>query len=248
MKNNTYYLAPLAPYRADFPEAMAQLDEWQRDAAMRRARLTLAEAPLSIGVMGQVKAGKSSFLNSLLFGGRSLLPEAATPKTANLTRIRYAAKPSFTARFYQPQDWALIEQQAASDLPDDTSRAARELVESARASGEDIPKLLAQGEINLHADDIDGLLGVLDEYVGGDGRLTSLVAETELALPIDELIGIEIVDTPGMNDPVVSRTAKTREYMGQCDVVFFLTRASQFLDSSDQALLTVQLPQRASNA
>jgi len=194
--------------------------------------------------MGQVKAGKSSFLNSLLFGGRSLLPEAATPKTANLTRIRYAAKPSFTARFYQPQDWALIEQQAASDLPDDTSRAARELVESARASGEDIPKLLAQGEINLHADDIDGLLGVLDEYVGGDGRLTSLVAETELALPIDELIGIEIVDTPGMNDPVVSRTAKTREYMGQCDVVFFLTRASQFLDSSDQALLTVQLPQK----
>lgn len=244
MKNNTHYLTPLAPYRVDFPEALAQLDEWQRDAAIRRARLTLAEAPLSIGVMGQVKAGKSSFLNSLLFGGRSLLPEAATPKTANLTRIRYAAKPSFTARFYQPEDWALIEQQAASDLPDDTSRAARELVASARASGEDIAALLAKGEINLHADDIDGLLGVLNEYVGGDGRLTSLVAETELALPIDELIGIEIVDTPGMNDPVVSRTAKTREYMGQCDVVFFLTRASQFLDSSDQALLTVQLPQK----
>lgn len=237
-------LSLLNQWKKDFPEALAQINEWQRDADIRRARLTLTEAPLSIGIMGQVKAGKSSFLNSLLFGGYSLLPEAATPKTANLTRIRYAPKPSLTVRFYQADDWALIEKQASSNLYDDTCQAARELVESAHASGEDIQKLLTKGEISLQADDMNGLMGKLNDYVGGDGRLTSLVAATELALPIDELIGIEIVDTPGMNDPVVSRTAKTREYMSQCDVVFFLTRTSQFLDASDQMLLTVQLPQK----
>ena len=44
---------------------------------------------LNIAIMGQVKAGKSSFLNALLFDGKPVLPTAATPKTANLTRISY---------------------------------------------------------------------------------------------------------------------------------------------------------------
>lgn len=234
----------LTDWQPDFPEACALLAEAGRDAAARRNRLTLAEAPLSIGVMGQVKAGKSSFLNSLLFGGQALLPEAATPKTANLTRIRYADKPRFTAHFYAPKDWALIEQQAAGNSPDEASRAARELVESARASGDDIPKLLAQGNLQVEAEDLGGLLGKLNDFTGSDGRLTALVAETELALPLEQLKGIEIVDTPGMNDPVVSRTHKTREYMALCDVVFFLSRSSQFLDASDQALMSAQLPSK----
>ena len=53
----------LTDWQTDFPEACALLAEAGRDAAARRARLTLTEAPLSIGVMGQIKAGKSSFLN-----------------------------------------------------------------------------------------------------------------------------------------------------------------------------------------
>ena len=44
---------------------------------------------LNIGVVGQVKAGKSSFLNTLLFGGQEILPKAATPKTATLTKMEY---------------------------------------------------------------------------------------------------------------------------------------------------------------
>ncbi|HOD55266.1 MAG TPA: dynamin family protein, partial [Candidatus Cloacimonadota bacterium] len=40
---------------------------------------------LSIGIIGQVKAGKSSFLNSLVFEGKDILPKAAAPMTAALT-------------------------------------------------------------------------------------------------------------------------------------------------------------------
>ena len=47
---------------------------------------------LNIGVIGQVKAGKSSFLNTLLFGGKEILPKASTPKTATLTKMEYAEK------------------------------------------------------------------------------------------------------------------------------------------------------------
>ena len=44
---------------------------------------------LNIGIIGRVKAGKSTFLNSLLFDGKNVLPSAVTPKTAALTRIEY---------------------------------------------------------------------------------------------------------------------------------------------------------------
>ena len=45
---------------------------------------------LNIGVVGQVKAGKSSFLNTLLFNGQDILPKASTPKTATLTKMEYS--------------------------------------------------------------------------------------------------------------------------------------------------------------
>lgn len=231
------------PYRPDFPEAFSALDEWLRDAAARRARWTLAQTPLSIGVMGQIKAGKSSFLNQLLFGGQPLLPEAATPKTANLTRIHHAEAPCFTAHFYAPESWAALEKLAASEAQDISACAARELVQQATHDhGSNIASLLAQGKIELHADDVGDLLGRINDYVGAEGRFTPLVESSELALPLQELVGIEIVDTPGMNDPVVSRTDKTRAYMAQCDVVFFLSPVGRLLDDSDQQLLAAQLP------
>lgn len=233
----------LTPYRSDFPESFTALDEWQRDAAARRARCMQEHALLSIGVMGQIKAGKSSFLNQLLFDGQPLLPEAATPKTANLTRIRHAAAPCFTAHFYSPESWARLEKLAASEALDLAASAARELVQQVRRDhGADIAALLAQGKAELHAGDISELLGRINDYVGAEGRFTPLVESSELALPLPGLAGIEIVDTPGMNDPVVSRTDKTRQYMAQCDVVFFLSPAGRLLDDSDQQLLAAQLP------
>lgn len=236
-------LASLCAYRPDFPDAFAALDDWLRDAATRRARWTLQQAPLSIGVMGQIKAGKSSFLNQLLFGGQPLLPEAATPETANLTRIHHAEVPRFTAHFYAPESWAALEKLAGSEAQDLAARSARDLVQQARRGhGDGIASLLAQGRVDLHAGDIADLVGRINDYVGAEGRFTPLVESSELALPLPGLAGIEIVDTPGMNDPVVSRTDKTRAYMAQCDVVFFLSPSGRLLDDSDQQLLAAQLP------
>lgn len=233
----------LFTYRPDFPEAFAALDEWQRDAAARRARWALEKTPLSIGVMGQIKAGKSSFLNQLLFDGQPLLPEAATPKTANLTRICHADAPCFTAHFYTPESWAVLEKLAVSEAGDLAACSARELVQQAKKEhGVGIAELLTEGKAELYAGDSRDLLGRINDYVGAEGRFTPLVESSELALPLPQLMGIEIVDTPGMNDPVVSRTDKTRTYMAQCDVVFFLSPSGRLLDDSDQQLLAAQLP------
>ena len=67
---------------------------------------------LSIGIVGAMKAGKSSFLNACIFGGRDVLPKAATPMTAALTRIRYSETPQATVHFYERKDWEKIEDNA----------------------------------------------------------------------------------------------------------------------------------------
>ncbi|GAA8555422.1 hypothetical protein HpBT281_10450 [Helicobacter pylori] len=59
---------------------------------------------LKVGIVGHVKAGKSSLLNALIFEGKDVLPKAATPMTASLTILKYAQNLSAEAQFYDEQD------------------------------------------------------------------------------------------------------------------------------------------------
>ncbi|MFM9500931.1 dynamin family protein, partial [Streptomyces galilaeus] len=65
-----------------------------------------------------------------------------------------------------------------------------------------------------------------------------------LALNLPGLKDIEVVDTPGLNDPIVSRGRRTQEFLGQCDVIFLLSYCGQFLDSQDMALLAQNIPNK----
>ena len=62
------------------------------------------EDKLIIGVIGQMKCGKSTFLNSFLFG-RPLLPAATTPMTAALSVITYGDRKGLEAEFYTQNEW-----------------------------------------------------------------------------------------------------------------------------------------------
>lgn len=235
-------LNQLLPTAESFNEWQA-LQELKPDFEQKINRFSQEQQLLSIGIMGQVKAGKSTFLNALLFKGQSILPEAATPKTANLTRITYGEKPRLVVEYYTPEEWLEIEQLANSGADNSQAKVSKELLTMANANDLNIQTILAGGsEQEFLAKDIDELLDKLNQYVGDNGQHTALVKMTHLYLPREELRGYEVVDTPGMNDPVQSRTQKTRDYMGECDVVFFLSRASQFLDQSDMNLLAEQLP------
>ncbi len=59
---------------------------------------------LKVGIIGRVKAGKSSLLNALIFEGVEVLPKAATPMTASLTILKYAKTLSAEVEFYSPKD------------------------------------------------------------------------------------------------------------------------------------------------
>ncbi|KHK63816.1 hypothetical protein JZ00_16410 [Pseudomonas frederiksbergensis] len=235
---------------------------------------------LRIAVVGQMKAGKSSFLNAAFFG-RDLLPKADTPMTAALTKIVYAPKAKAEVVFYSADDWEVIEQRAneypkayaeaerrlnepqKSDSPfakatatprmhtaqeidrhvPEAIRSSRELVEMARRRGLDVRDYLGKTEVLDVAGGAESLAHALHEYVGSGGRFTAITKMSVLHVDDKRLQGLEIIDTPGFNDPVVSRGQITRSFLGQCDVIFLLSAVSQFLTSSDMAVLREQLPE-----
>ena len=206
-------------------------------------RFEQEQQTLNIAIMGQVKAGKSSFLNALLFDGKPVLPTAATPKTANLTRISYGEIPALEIEYYSKEEWDEIEKLAQEKDESEAVKVAKELVEMVSTAQINVQEVLEQQTKRIESSFIGDLVNTLNQYTGNNGQYTALVKMTRLYLPNDELKGFDIIDTPGMNDPVISRTQKTKEEMARCDVVFFLSRASQFLDQSDIHLLTDQLPQ-----
>ncbi|MGM0609268.1 MAG: dynamin family protein, partial [Candidatus Muiribacteriota bacterium] len=68
------------------------------------------ERLLQIGIVGRVKAGKSSLLNALLFNGENILPKAATPMTAALTQLSYGNELSSEVEFFTKEDFVKIKE------------------------------------------------------------------------------------------------------------------------------------------
>lgn len=225
-----------------FPEGIRNVQSLAVEFSAKLERFRAEEQRLSIGVMGQVKAGKSTFLNALLFDGEPVLPEAATPKTANLTLVTYGESPRLELEYYTEDEWRSLAELAAGQGTHPEARMARELMGMVRVSGIDPYEKTAAGTEIKELENIGELSGMLNDYAGENGRYTPVIKMIRLFIPREELRNLEVVDTPGMNDPVISRTEKTKEYMARCDVVFFLSRCGQFLDSSDIILLGSQIP------
>lgn len=92
---------------------------------------------LNIGVVGQVKAGKSSFLNTLLFEGKEILPKASTPKTATLTKMEYSEENVIQIEYYNSEEWEVLEENATVDLDDEIYTSAKEIVDMVKRNGVD---------------------------------------------------------------------------------------------------------------
>lgn len=67
---------------------------------------------MNIGIVGRVKAGKSSLLNALIFDGEPILPKAATPMTAALTTITWGEAFQAKVEFFSEKDISIIKNKA----------------------------------------------------------------------------------------------------------------------------------------
>ena len=92
-------------------------------------------------------------------------------------------------------------------------------------------------------EEIEGdIIHKLNNYVGAKGYYTPIVNYVELQVDNPNLKDLEIVDTPGLNDPIVSRGIKTKQFLRSCDVVLLLSPCSQFMDAKTVTLMARSLP------
>ncbi|WP_086282711.1 dynamin family protein [Campylobacter devanensis] len=230
---------------------------------------------LKIGILGRVKAGKSSFLNALIFKGKNVLPKAATPMTAALTILEYSDKFEANIEYYTKDDIDLMRKKhdkcleeiqksyeaqldklkqnnktgksdselqekadkfAKNQLKEDISLYAYyEQYEQIKKSNIDI-NTLSENE-NIVCSNYEELSDKLKEYVGSSGKYMPFTKSITLALNEEMLKDVKIIDTPGINDPIISREERTRALIADCDAVFLVSPSGQFLNDSDLELL-----------
>lgn len=191
---------------------------------------------LTIGVIGQMKCGKSTFLNSFVFED-TVLPAATTPMTAALSVITYGEQKKVVAEFYTNDEWEEQKAQAARSLDDvagDTMaeskiKAAKELVSKASRLGSYLKDYLGK----TREDSFENII----EYVGADGKYVSITKSVKIYYPKEYLKGVEIVDTPGFNDPIVSREERTKEFLKKADVVLMMLYAGRPFDATDRDII-----------
>ena len=207
------------------------IDEATLKAEIKRAE----EQKLTIGVIGQMKAGKSTFLNSFIFGD-TVLPAATSPMTASLSYITYGAEKKLVSEFYTPDEWAELRSTAQLPLSEgDESTAQGAKIKAAK---ELVSKSGKISQINslLGKTKEDSFSNLID-YVGADGKYIAITKAVTLYYPLEYLKGVEIVDTPGFNDPIVSREERTRQFLKQADVSLLLLYAGRAFDASDRDIL-----------
>ncbi|WQX87831.1 dynamin-like GTPase family protein [Helicobacter pylori] len=256
---------------------------------------------LKVGIIGRVKAGKSSLLNALIFEGVEVLPKAATPMTASLTILKYANTLSAEVEFYSPKDIAELkneheryvrefnrivgeevkkqkEKQSLSnrakegfksfgnkfnrnknpdEVPKERVLSDKEINERAEriakdklkgdeklvSSHDQYEKIKQSGLLNtknldprIQANSLQELNQKLLQFVGTDGKYMPYTKAVRISLNNPNLKDLEVIDTPGVNDPIASREERTKALLKDCDVVFIISPSGQFLTDSDMSL------------
>ncbi|GAA8636082.1 hypothetical protein HpDR72_13840 [Helicobacter pylori] len=256
---------------------------------------------LKVGIIGRVKAGKSSLLNALIFEGVEVLPKAATPMTASLTILKYAQNLSAEVEFYSPKDIAELENEheryvrefnrivdeevnkqkekqslsnrakervksfsnkfsrnkSTEAAPKERVLSDEEIVKRAEriaknelekdiklvSSYDQYEKMKKSGSLNtknldpcIQANSLEELNQKLLQFVGADGKYMPYTKAVQISLNNPNLKDLEVIDTPGVNDPIVSREERTKALLKDCDVVFIISPSGQFLTDSDMSL------------
>ncbi|WRF39401.1 dynamin family protein [Helicobacter pylori] len=88
----------------------------------------------------------------------------------------------------------------------------------------------------IQADSLEELNQKLYQFVGKEGKFMPYTKAVQISLNNPNLKDLEIIDTPGVNDPIVSREACTKDLLKECDVVFIISPSNQFLTDSDMDL------------
>ncbi|WP_452218573.1 dynamin family protein [Lacinutrix undariae] len=201
----------------------------------------LEKQEFTISVCGQINAGKSSFLNYLLFNDKEILPADDTPWTAKLTTVRYGEKDDAAVTYYNLKEWELLKSQKVTNedgllttyydefLKEDVNKAA-------------IEGLQVETYIKSNNKIVDNLaLSDLKNYVSKGGRMTPFVKQVDIKVNNALAKGVVFVDTPGINDRNELRSKVTEDWIKKSCAVIYLFYAGQALSSADYEFIDQHL-------
>lgn len=215
-----------------------------------------------IAVIGQVKAGKSTFVNA--FTGRaSLLPTDINPWTTAVTRLHFGVgdrDPNAAAEFtfFDVAEWdhiwtgggrlrELTERFVPGFEPELLRQHVTELRRRAEQRlGNSLHSLL--GQVHSYPELTSDLLaqyvcaGTIsaDMAITAPGHYSDIVKAADLNFESrDFAFPTTIVDTPGTNDPFLVRDEITRRALETADIHIVVLMARQALSSADVALLRI---------
>ncbi|GAA9042934.1 hypothetical protein HpHA136_11420 [Helicobacter pylori] len=123
---------------------------------------------------------------------------------------------------------------AKNELDNDAKlSASHDQYERMKKSGLINPKDL---ETRIQADSLEELNQKLYQFVGKEGKFMPYTKAVQISLNNPNLKSLEIIDTLGVNDPIISREELTKALLKECDVVFVIIPSGNFLTDSDMDL------------
>lgn len=177
----------------------------RQQSLLKSALQDFSQGAFRLLVLGDMKRGKSTFLNALL--GEAILPSDVNPCTALLTLVKYGPDKQVTIHFKdgsEPEviDFDVFKQRYTID-PDES-------------------KVLADRQEEAFPN----------------------VSHAVVSYPLPLLEqGIELIDTPGLND-TESRNKVVLDYLDNCQAVLFLLSAVQPLTLDERRYLNNSLKGR----
>ncbi|RBQ32570.1 ATP-binding protein [Arcobacter sp. FW59] len=178
----------------------------------------ISNQKFSIGITGVMNAGKSTMLNALM--GKEILGSAVVPETANLTIVKHNINENAKVFYWNTKEWEKIENSAKQ------LESMKEFVNETQRVFKD--SLNDYIKPNSRFDEVD--INNLASYTSAEHsqKKCNLVKYVELGSNLPFLSdGIEIVDTPGLDDPVIQREEITKDYISKCDMMLHLMNVSQ---------------------
>jgi predicted GTPase len=209
-----------------------------------------------VAVVGRFKAGKSSFVNELL--ETKLAGEDTSPETAAVTSFTYGPKVEAKINLIDKDSWEIQKKLYAEDPKHIDAHRARmwdSFTKPKKNSDgieeifdlNEIEKSLINSEKNEIIISFDDSLGKgaekkfrdkLKLYTSGTKPYHCLVSSISITTPSALLKdGIELVDTPGLDDTERFRVSLTENSVEHVDAILFLTKSGVAYGQSEKDFL-----------
>jgi signal recognition particle receptor subunit beta len=255
--------APLERARLRLSALLGDLDGVLGEHAvplLQEARRQIEERACRIAVIGQIKAGKTTFINTLM-GRPGLLPTDINPWTAVVSALHFraaSAPPEHAAVFqlFSVDEWKQIAkgggrlreltERLVPGFQPDLLRAQLEVMRSRseRRLGAKFEQLLGKShrfkEITpeLLADYISAGDPNLEGSSEGRRNYSDITRSADLYFNASPFaFPITLIDTPGTNDPFLVRDEITRRSLENPDIYIFVVSALQPLSAADIAMM-----------